>query len=160
MNGFARCKFAHQYAGGVDGAIAPARSRKGFPGAHNAPAAIIRKKRRSQNHCSEQDVRASGFSWYAREPQLMCGAKGRASSQRSIDYHIPPRASKGYFGKGTSALTGRFPPGGILKPLPPPLILLIRRTRRPIRLVVCYRFCLRCGRKSRLQGSVLLNLVI
>jgi hypothetical protein len=37
--------------------------------------------------CSEQDDRASGFAWYAREPELMCGAKGRASSQRSTDYH-------------------------------------------------------------------------
>ncbi len=32
---------------------------------------------------------ASGFSWVAREPQLMYGAKGRASLQRSTDYHIP-----------------------------------------------------------------------
>lgn len=39
------------------------------------------------NFCSEQDDRASGFAWLAREPQLMCGAKGRASSQRSTDYH-------------------------------------------------------------------------
>jgi len=38
-------------------------------------------------HCfsSEQDGSASGFAWVAREPKLMCGAKGRASSQRSID---------------------------------------------------------------------------
>jgi len=25
---------------------------------------------------SEQDIRASGFSWVAREPKLICGAKG------------------------------------------------------------------------------------
>jgi hypothetical protein len=36
---------------------------------------------------SEQDGSASGFAWVAREPELMCGAKGRASSLRSIDYH-------------------------------------------------------------------------
>jgi hypothetical protein len=38
---------------------------------------------------SEQDGSASGFAWVAREPKLMCGAKGRASSLRSIDYHNP-----------------------------------------------------------------------
>ena len=33
---------------------------------------------------------ASGFTWVAREPQLMVGAEGRASSLRSIDYHNSP----------------------------------------------------------------------
>src|SRR5271157_2184001 len=47
---------------------------------------------------SEQDDRASGFAWYAREPQLMCGAKGRASSQRFTEYHVPAA--------GGNALTG------------------------------------------------------
>ena len=28
------------------------------------------------NSGSEQDVRASGFAWDAREPKLMCGARG------------------------------------------------------------------------------------
>jgi hypothetical protein len=37
---------------------------------------------------------ASGFTWVAREPQLMVGAKGRASAQRSIDYHVLPVVSK------------------------------------------------------------------
>ena len=37
--------------------------------------------------CSEQDDYASGFAWLAREPQLMCGAKGRASLQRHQEYH-------------------------------------------------------------------------
>jgi hypothetical protein len=30
---------------------------------------------------------ASGFTWVAREPQLMFGAKGRASAQRFLEYH-------------------------------------------------------------------------
>jgi hypothetical protein len=36
----------------------------------------------------EQEDNATGYAWNAREPQLMCGAKGRASSHRSTDYHI------------------------------------------------------------------------
>ena len=31
---------------------------------------------------------ASGFTWVAREPQLMDGAMGRASAQRFIEYHV------------------------------------------------------------------------
>jgi hypothetical protein len=37
---------------------------------------------RLQGGCSEQDDSASGFAWVAREPKLMFGAEGRASSQR------------------------------------------------------------------------------
>src|ERR1017187_9950347 len=48
------------------------------------------KKEAVSGSCSEEDDGASGFAWLAREPKLMCGAEGRASSQRSIDYHIPP----------------------------------------------------------------------
>ena len=54
--------------------------------------AVTRKKEAVSGSCSEQDDSASGFAWLAREPQLMCGAKGRASSQRSIDYHSPPQS--------------------------------------------------------------------
>jgi hypothetical protein len=39
------------------------------------------------NSCSEQDERASGFACFAREPQLMDGAEGRASLQRELEYH-------------------------------------------------------------------------
>src|ERR1019366_998069 len=53
-------------------------------------SAVTRKKEAVSGSCSEEDDGASGFAWLAREPKLMCGAKGRASSQRSIDYHIPP----------------------------------------------------------------------
>jgi hypothetical protein len=48
--------------------------------------------------CSEQDDSASGSAWLAREPQLMYGAKGRASSQRSIDYHNLARSRSGKIG--------------------------------------------------------------
>jgi len=48
---------------------------------------------------------ASGFTWVAREPRLMVGAKMRASSRISIDYHNLPqiqqlqlRQSQGTFG--------------------------------------------------------------
>ena len=51
------------------------------------------KRRRFQIIARNRMYRASGFAWFAREPQLMCGAKGRASSQRSIDYHISSRPS-------------------------------------------------------------------
>jgi hypothetical protein len=37
---------------------------------------------------------ASGFTWVAREPQLMVGAKVRASAQRSTEYHVLSLASK------------------------------------------------------------------
>jgi hypothetical protein len=38
---------------------------------HSTLSAIAAK-----NYFPEQDERASGFAWVAREPQLMCGAKG------------------------------------------------------------------------------------
>lgn len=38
--------------------------------------AVSRRKRSGLSDRSEQDVRASGFAWVAREPQLMYGAKG------------------------------------------------------------------------------------
>jgi len=34
-----------------------------------------KKKKRLGNSRSEQDVRASGFAWVAREPKLICGAE-------------------------------------------------------------------------------------
>lgn len=48
------------------------------------------KKKRFQVVARNRMTCASGFHLAAREPQLMYGAKGRASSQRSIDYHDPP----------------------------------------------------------------------
>jgi hypothetical protein len=63
------------------------------------------KKEAVSGSFSEQDGSASGFSWIAREPELMYGAEGRASSQRSVEYHIPTpftsvsaRGSSGYSG--------------------------------------------------------------
>ena len=81
---------------------APGRAKKGLPcarhgnpGAHGDRPAVARKKEAVSGSCSDQDDSASGFAWVAREPQLMCGAEGRASSQRSIDYHSPPRFCQG-----------------------------------------------------------------
>jgi len=51
--------------------------------------AVTRKNKAVSGGFSEQDDSASGFAWVAREPQLMYGAKGRASSQRFLEYHIP-----------------------------------------------------------------------
>jgi hypothetical protein len=51
---------------------------------------------------SEQDGSASGFAWVAREPQLMCGAMGRASSLRSTDYHNCIRLRQHKFGEKLS----------------------------------------------------------
>jgi hypothetical protein len=50
--------------------------------------AVTRKNKAVSGGFSEQDDSASGFAWVAREPQLMYGAMGRASSQRSVEYHI------------------------------------------------------------------------
>jgi len=44
-------------------------------------------KKRFQEISRNRMTSASGFAWFAREPKLMVGAEGRASSQRSIDYH-------------------------------------------------------------------------
>ncbi|MGD0801088.1 MAG: hypothetical protein ABR906_07225 [Terracidiphilus sp.] len=52
--------------------------------------AFIRTKNAVSRVCSEQDDSASGFAWVAREPQLIFGAEGRASSQRLSEYHILP----------------------------------------------------------------------
>jgi hypothetical protein len=64
----------------------------------------------NSNICSEQDGRASGFAWLAREPKLMCGAKGRASLQR--------------YQKNTTAFAGCHKKTRLKnraqKPLPPP----------------------------------------
>src|ERR1700691_892417 len=49
--------------------------------------AVTRKKKRFQVVARNRMTSASGFTWFAREPKLICGAEGRASSQRSIDYH-------------------------------------------------------------------------
>jgi hypothetical protein len=56
---------------------------------HTKASLRLPAKTAAKNICSEQDDCASGFAWIAREPQLMCGAKGRASLQRSTDYHNP-----------------------------------------------------------------------
>jgi hypothetical protein len=73
---------------------------------------IIRKKTSGLKIVARNRmIRASGFAWVAREPKLMCGAKGRASSQRSIDYHIPSRPSKGKSGKEISTFTASFSAG-------------------------------------------------
>jgi hypothetical protein len=55
--------------------------------AHMQTNLRIPAKMSGSGSCSEQDNRASGFAWVAREPQLIFGAGWRASSQRSIDYH-------------------------------------------------------------------------
>jgi hypothetical protein len=59
--------------------------------------AVSRKKEAVSGDSSEQDDSASGFAWVAREPKLMVGAEGRASSQRSIDYHSLPGIRQDYF---------------------------------------------------------------
>jgi hypothetical protein len=60
----------------------------GFIGKAGRKPALFRKKICGHmGFSSEQDVGASGFSWVAREPQLIVGAKGRTSSQRSLEYH-------------------------------------------------------------------------
>jgi len=66
------------------------------------------KKKRFQVVARNRMTSASGFTWFAREPKLIVGAEGRASSQRSIDYHIPSRPSNGKSGKRISTLTGGF----------------------------------------------------
>ena len=70
--------------------IAEIPKKKRNPARTDADLRLPAKKVAVSVHCSEQDDRASGFAWLAREPQLMCGAKGRTSSLRSIDYHSPP----------------------------------------------------------------------
>ena len=47
------------------------------------------KKSRSQ-FVARNRMQRFRFRLVAREPQLICGAKGRASLQRSIDYHTSP----------------------------------------------------------------------
>ena len=49
---------------------------------------------RFQGFARNRMTSASGFAWFAREPKLMYGAKGRASSQRSAEYHSPSRRTK------------------------------------------------------------------
>ena len=49
------------------------------------------RKQRSQVVARNRMTSASGLTWFAREPKLICGAEGRASSQRSIDYHSSTR---------------------------------------------------------------------
>ena len=106
----------------------------GYPGAVSTRMTHLRsspQKTAVSSHCSEQDVRASGFAWVAREPQLMCGAKGRASSQRSIDYHISSRRPT-LIPEGESApLRVSFSAGRADVCLFPPWILLFRRSSGP-----------------------------
>jgi len=61
---------------------------------------------------------ASGFTWFAREPKLIVGAEGRASSQRSIDYHSRSRLRHRKIRTGLT-LAGRFVlgPSGLFLPL-------------------------------------------
>jgi hypothetical protein len=49
------------------------------------------KKKRFQGMARKRMTSASGFTWFAREPKLIVGAEGRASSQRSTDYHSRAR---------------------------------------------------------------------
>src|SRR5271157_4052218 len=46
---------------------------------------------RIQGFARNRMTSASGFTWVAREPRLMVGAKGRASAQRLIEYHLLER---------------------------------------------------------------------
>jgi hypothetical protein len=48
-------------------------------------------KKRFQVIAQNRMTSASGFTWFAREQKLIVGAEGRASSQRSIEYHSPSR---------------------------------------------------------------------
>jgi hypothetical protein len=52
------------------------------------------KKEAVSYNCSEKDDKRFRFCLVAREPKLMYGAKGRASSQRSTDYHVLPRLNQ------------------------------------------------------------------
>jgi hypothetical protein len=45
------------------------------------------KRKRFQIIARNRMTSASGFTWFAREPELIFGAEGRASSQRSTEYH-------------------------------------------------------------------------
>ena len=56
------------------------------------------------------------------------GLKGRASSQRSIDYHVPRRRSKDKFRAGTSTLNGQLLCWRDLISSFPPCFLIFRRT--------------------------------
>jgi hypothetical protein len=62
---------------------------------------------------SEQDGCASGFAWFAREPKLIFGAEGRASSQRSIDYHKAARIPANKFDANSGSVAGLIAAGGI-----------------------------------------------
>jgi hypothetical protein len=57
---------------------------------------------------------ASGFTWVAREPRLIVGAKGRASAQRSIDYHLVALSAKPKFRASRGAISDDLAgePGG------------------------------------------------
>ena len=81
------------------GTVWPAQSRK-IPdflwksrcfGARTDRPAVTRKKKRFLMVARNRMISASGFTWFAREPELIYGAEGRASSQRSVEYHSRPR---------------------------------------------------------------------
>jgi hypothetical protein len=80
------------------------------------------KKKRFQGIARKRMTSASGFTWFAREPRLIVGAEGRASSQRSIGYHSRSRLRQAKI-LASFTLAGRFVigPGG-LSTSPHPLL--------------------------------------
>jgi len=58
---------------------------------------------RIQGFSRNKMTSASGFTWVAREPQLMDGAKVRASAQRLVEYHLLPVVSKAKSGQRRGA---------------------------------------------------------
>jgi hypothetical protein len=72
---------------------------------------ILRKKQRSKIIARNRMIRASGFAWVAREPQLMYGAKGaRILTEINRLPHSFPVSNRPT-GKGTSTFTGSLSAG-------------------------------------------------
>jgi hypothetical protein len=82
---------------------------------------------------SEQDGSASGFAWVAREPKLMCGAKGRASSLRSIDYYNRTWLRQHKLGGKINPLSPLREYSGADLKSHPLRFLLFRRSKGPFR---------------------------
>ncbi len=76
---------------------------------------------------SEQDGCASGFTWVAREPELMDGAKGRASSQRLVEYHNLPRLRQHRCKARRNPEGGLWKRAGQVRPIPVPFLLSLTR---------------------------------
>jgi hypothetical protein len=68
---------------------APKKSlvKTGKLGAYAHGLKVIRIKKRFRGFARNRMTSASGFTWVAREPRLIVGAKGRASAQRILGYH-------------------------------------------------------------------------